>query len=185
MALTLRRYLLRLELPHGVNGIVLTGPYMDPKVRQRLCRHTEKNHRFRVLDFVQEPTSLLRNADCVVAMGGYNTICEILSFGKPAMIVPRVVPRKEQLILAKRLKDLGVIDMLHPDQLEPKMLTDWLKRNVGHPPQDFHNRIKMNGLTSIIELLKDLLTRENYTISSSYGHQGNRFLAAGSPASLR
>ena len=38
----------------------------------------------------------------VVAMGGYNTFCEILSFDKPALIVPRTVPRLEQFIRASR-----------------------------------------------------------------------------------
>ena len=32
----------------------------------------------------------------VVAMGGYNTFCEILSFDKRAIIVPRTAPRMEQ-----------------------------------------------------------------------------------------
>ena len=36
----------------------------------------------------------------VVAMGGYNTFCEILSFDKPALVVPRVRPRLEQAIRA-------------------------------------------------------------------------------------
>ena len=34
-------------------------------------------------------------------MGGYNTYCEILSFDKPALIVPRMRPRLEQLIRAR------------------------------------------------------------------------------------
>lgn len=42
----------------------------------------------------------MNRAHCVVAMGGYNTFCEILSFDKPALIVPRVKPRLEQAIRA-------------------------------------------------------------------------------------
>ena len=38
----------------------------------------------------------------VVAMGGYNTFCEILSFDKRALIVPRTAPRLEQFIRASR-----------------------------------------------------------------------------------
>ena len=38
----------------------------------------------------------------IVAMGGYNTFCEILSFDKPALIVPRTEPRLEQYIRASR-----------------------------------------------------------------------------------
>jgi len=47
-----------------------------------------------------------------VAMGGYNTFCEILSFDKPALIVPRQVPRREQLIRASRAQELGLVAML-------------------------------------------------------------------------
>ena len=38
----------------------------------------------------------LAGASGVVGMGGYNTFCEVLSFDKPALIVPRVKPRLEQ-----------------------------------------------------------------------------------------
>ena len=51
-------------------------------------------------------------------MGGYNTYCEILSFDKPALIVPRVQPREEQLIRARRAAELGLIDMLLPEEAE-------------------------------------------------------------------
>ncbi len=34
----------------------------------------------------------MRRAAGVVAMGGYNTFCEILSFDRPALILPRVRP---------------------------------------------------------------------------------------------
>ena len=55
---------------------------------------------------------LIANAAGVVAMGGYNTFCEILSFDKPAILIPRVAPRREQLIRAKRVAELGLMRML-------------------------------------------------------------------------
>jgi predicted glycosyltransferase len=48
----------------------------------------------------------------VVAMGGYNTFCEILSFDKPALIVPRTTPRLEQAIRARRAAELGLVSVL-------------------------------------------------------------------------
>ena len=48
----------------------------------------------------------------IVAMGGYNTFCEILSFNKPALIVPRTAPRLEQFIRAQRAAELGLVAML-------------------------------------------------------------------------
>jgi predicted glycosyltransferase len=48
-------------------------------------------------------------------MGGYNTFCEILSFGKPALIVPRTAPRQEQFLRAARAERLGLVRMLADD----------------------------------------------------------------------
>ena len=45
----------------------------------------------------------------IVAMGGYNTFCEILSFDKRAIIVPRTAPRLEQFIRTKRAAELGLL----------------------------------------------------------------------------
>ncbi len=72
---------------------------------------------------------LIAGAKAVVAMGGYNTYCEILSFDKPALIVPRVAPREEQLIRAQRASELGLIEMLLPEEAEdPLRLAEVLKR---------------------------------------------------------
>ena len=56
----------------------------------------------------------MEKASGIVAMGGYNTFCEILALDKPALIVPRSVPRQEQLIRAERAVKLGLISMLNP-----------------------------------------------------------------------
>ena len=45
-------------------------------------------------------------------MGGYNTFCEILSFDKRALIVPRTRPRLEQYIRAVEAERLGLVSML-------------------------------------------------------------------------
>jgi predicted glycosyltransferase len=45
-------------------------------------------------------------------MGGYNTFCEILSFDKRALIVPRTRPRLEQHIRAVHAERLGLVRML-------------------------------------------------------------------------
>ena len=67
-------------------------------------------------------------ADVVVSMGGHSTICEILSFARPAIIVPRAAPRREQLIRAEGLSHRGLVRMIHPDELTADRLSQELER---------------------------------------------------------
>jgi predicted glycosyltransferase len=67
-------------LPPDTNGLILAGPCMPAEARRRLHQRVRARPRLRLLDFCAEPTRLLARADRVIAMGGYNTICEILSF---------------------------------------------------------------------------------------------------------
>jgi len=144
------------DLPRDTTGVVVTGPFMPGEIRQRLRRYAEKRPNLKLLEFVPEPAVLIHRADRVIAMGGYNTMCEVLSFEKHSLIVPRVSPKPEQLIRAERMRDLGLIDMVHPDQLNPRALTRWLARDLGPPPA-CRSRIDFNGLTRIPHLLADVL----------------------------
>ncbi|HKB41917.1 MAG TPA: glycosyltransferase, partial [Gemmataceae bacterium] len=112
----------------GTGAVIVTGPFMPAEARQRLHRSAVEHPRLRILEFVTDLGRLLGQADQVVAMGGYNTVCEVLSFGKPALIVPRVSPRREQLIRAERLRALGLLDVLQPDEATPQALSRWLAR---------------------------------------------------------
>jgi len=58
---------------------------------------------------------LIARAEGVVAMGGYNTFCEVLSLDKPALLIPRSTPRLEQTIRARRAQALGFVSMLSGD----------------------------------------------------------------------
>jgi predicted glycosyltransferase len=144
------------ELPPGTSGVIVTGPFMPGETQRRLRRLAEAHPRLHVLGFVVEPTRLICCADRVIAMGGYNTICEVLSFEKRALIVPRVRPRLEQWVRGERLRDLGLIDLLHPDDLSPAVLSCWLADAPTSPPRARH-RIDLNGLAQLPRLLESLL----------------------------
>src|SRR6266516_1816514 len=144
------------DLPPDTIGVVVTGLYMPEETRERLRRWAERRPRLTVFEFLSEPAALIQRADRVVSMGGYNTVCEVLSFEKHALIVPRVNPNIEQWIRAQRLRDLGLVDVLHPDQLSPRALTEWLARDLGPPPAS-RRRVDLGGLTRIPGLLAELL----------------------------
>jgi predicted glycosyltransferase len=145
------------DYPGGATGVILTGPFMPPEVRKRLRRRAAGNPRLRVLDFVPNPDLLLRRADRVVAMGGYNTIYEVLSFEKHALIVPRSKPRHEQQIRAERLHARGLLDVLAPDRVSPAALTEWLARDLGSAPR-VRDRLDMGGTVRVPQLVQEILS---------------------------
>jgi predicted glycosyltransferase len=145
----------RVEFPAPTRGVILTGPFMPADAQNRLCRLAATNPGLRVVKFVTDPDLLLSLADRVVAMAGYNTVCEALSFGKPALVVPRVAPRREQLIRAERLQQMGLVDMLRPGELTPEAISRWLYRDCRLQPAA--GRINLGGATTLPRFLEDLL----------------------------
>ncbi len=145
----------RAKLPEGFVGLIVTGPFMPEKFRSRLRRLIKDRPEMQMTGFVKDPQSLLKYADRIVSMGGYNTVCEILSFNKKALIIPRVIPRREQLIRAERMSNAGFLDVLHPDGVTPGAITAWLQ--TAEKPKSFRNRIDLNGLIRIQKYLRELL----------------------------
>ncbi len=143
--------------PENTIGVLLTGPFMPDEARQRLQALGQANSRLRLVSYLAEPTLLLERASRVVAMGGYNTTCEILAYQKPALIVPRISPRQEQWIRADRLSRKGLIDMLHPTQLSPESLTQWLHQPITIPAE--RSAINLNGLNNLVADLERLLVK--------------------------
>jgi uncharacterized protein (TIGR00661 family) len=78
-----------------------------------------KQPKLDVMSFDNKIEWLMKKADSIVAMGGYNTFCEALSFDKPTLIVPRTRPRLEQYIRAVESERLGLVSMLS-DYREPR-----------------------------------------------------------------
>lgn len=145
----------RAPLPPDMIGVILSGPFMAESEQLDLRQQVADRSQLRLVTFLDEPAPLLRRADAVVAMAGYNTVCEILAFGRRALLVPRVQPRREQLIRARRLRDFGLVDMLHPHRLSAAALGDWLAAR-DQPPADPRRLVDLGALERLPELVQQL-----------------------------
>jgi predicted glycosyltransferase len=87
-----------------------------------LARFGHLAHRVTFIEFEPDLPLLLSQSDVVVSMAGYNTVCELLLFGRRAVLVPRAEPVQEQLIRARLFAERGYFDMVEPDQLTPELL---------------------------------------------------------------
>jgi predicted glycosyltransferase len=99
---------------------------------------------------------LIERAGAVVAMGGYNTTTELLAARKPALIVPRVEPRTEQLIRAERLASLGLVEMIHPRDLTPPLMRSKVEELLRHDPASVPNlEVDLSGAARAVKLVSD------------------------------
>jgi len=142
----------------GFQGVLLTGPFMPKELLRSLQKVADDRPNLRVINFAAEADQLISRADRVIAMGGYNTVCSLLTFQKPSLLVPRVLPRSEQWIRAQRLKQLGLVDVLHPDDLSPAAIKRWII-SESHPPTKASDVIDLNGLACIEKLCRTLISK--------------------------
>jgi predicted glycosyltransferase len=130
----LKNYLESLRGPEPTfESLVVTGPMMDDASMRKIER-LARGLRVRVMEFRADMERLIRCAGTVVSMGGYNTTVELLVARKPALIVPRVEPRVEQLIRAQQLADLGLVDMIHPHDLTPRLVRSKVEELLERDP---------------------------------------------------
>jgi len=122
----LRAYERDREMPYP--ALVVLGPFMQQERQSEFMARAARLGDVEMITFDAHMESLFEGAIGVVAMGGYNTFCEILSFDKPSIIVPRTAPRLEQFIRASRAQDLGLVRALVDDSArDPNVMADAIR----------------------------------------------------------
>lgn len=139
-----------------VRGMVVLGPDF-PVHRERLIRlRHARQPNISITRFQTRLRDVMQAADLVISMSGYNTVSEILSLGKPAILVPRIHPRREQLIRARRLAARGGFTVIHPNRLEPDTLSRAIERRLGRK-SDRTGTVDLGGLRRSTEVFRELL----------------------------
>ncbi len=141
----------------SIPALIVFGPFMNPESRREFERRA---HRFRTLEtlsFDSRIERLMIGAKGVIAMGGYNTFCEILSFDKPAALAPRITPRLEQYIRAGAAEKFGLIRMLPPidsnGEQDPAVMCDAIRTLTTQPPP---SKADIPGLLDGLDRVVDL-----------------------------
>ncbi|MBI4805915.1 MAG: glycosyltransferase [Desulfovibrio sp.] len=137
-------------------SILVSGPFMPKPMREEVHRRALKV-RARFHHFHRRMEALMGLADVVVSMGGYNTTCEILSLGKPSLVVPREEPRLEQRIRAEVFKGHGLIEYLPWSELSPESLAEKVTGLIANPKVCCHGiaDFKFTGLEVISSRLAE------------------------------
>lgn len=149
-------------VPDGVDLVILTGPQLPESDLRALRRVARRRPPVHVQRFSRHGAAWLENAVAAVTMGGANTVAEILEGDTPALVVPRVTPRAEQLVRARSLAACGALDVLHPASLSPEALTDWIRTAI-HSRVD-RSGLRLDGFTTVVRRARALLATGRHDI---------------------
>jgi predicted glycosyltransferase len=146
----MRNYVAMLEsTPGGLpfKSVLITGPFMPKNKRRKIFKRTRKLG-VRTYHFYRQMEKIFAAADLVVTMGGYNTLCEILSQGTPSLVIPREKPRKEQMIRAQAFKRHNLVDYIPWGEFTAQIL---LKKilTLLETPEPYLEAISQFRLTGI------------------------------------
>lgn len=136
------------------DSTIVLGPLLDPARARSIKRAARHLEGVEVHSFHADLPRLLGEMDAVVAMAGYNTTAEILQSGVPAVLLPRVFPRREQLLRAERLEALGLAQCLADPQ--PSGIRAAVERaldGAGHAPA----RPRLDGAARLAEVVRELV----------------------------
>jgi len=142
-------------------ALILFGPFIDRDKRRSFVERITKQPKLDVMSFDNKIEWLMKKADAIVAMGGYNTFCEALSFDKRTLIVPRTRPRLEQYIRAIEGERLGLVSMLsdYKKPRTPERMAAALRSLSSQPrPSEVIVPGLLDGLDRVQERLKALTT---------------------------
>ena len=142
----------------GWRGCLITGPYMTAPDVRVLESHPGAAHTL-IMPMVSNVPDYLAAADAVVCMGGYNTMCEVLATGASAVVVPRVKPRREQIMRSSLFAERGLLRSVEPVPLLPVHLAAEIRRVTadGAVRRPIGEVIRHTGIEGTTELLQSLL----------------------------
>jgi predicted glycosyltransferase len=134
---------------------VVEGPLLPDDERRAVRELAAPLPNVVLVPFDADYAAVVRAADVVVSMGGYNSVVEAVSFGKRPVIVPRLPGALEQMLRASGFASIGLARMVPPDALSPETLWDAINAELGNAvsPQ---RSLNLNGADAIASALAQL-----------------------------
>jgi predicted glycosyltransferase len=141
-------------------SLIVTGPMMRNRDKFLLKERAHKLPGVIFHRFSKHVLQYVKHAHLVVCNGGYNALCEILSYRKKAIFAPAFVAPHEHLLRAEIFQKLGVVKCLHPRELSADRLGEMVQSGLFGGPElairPVDVQIPLDGLDKIVERIEIL-----------------------------
>jgi len=138
------------------NTIIFTGLFM-PSYQQRDLLRKSEGMPVVIKHMERDILGYLKHADLIVSMAGYNSVCEIIEFGKKSIIIPRSGSSEEQSIRAQIFENLGLVSTITTNEMEPKLLADRILQKLNEHNEFNSGKVpNLNGSNTNTNIILDL-----------------------------
>jgi predicted glycosyltransferase len=141
-------------IPHQIQ--MFTGPFFPDEKFAQMQACTANQANINIQRYTPNLLTYMEKADLSISMGGYNTTMNILTTGVRSMMLPFLGNGDlEQTIRSQKLEKLGILNVLHPADLEPKKFAIKIVQCMMKKP----NLVKfdLQGVDKTAAFLKALL----------------------------
>ncbi|HCC56824.1 MAG TPA: glycosyl transferase [Solibacterales bacterium] len=146
--------ILQREIPHRI--LIFGGPFMPEDTYARLAQLAQRQPNICFERYSADLLSLMEAAALSVSMGGYNTLMNVLTTGVKAVVFPYTTNGdQEQNMRAEKLEQLGLLDVLHPEDLNARALAEKILRALDRTPARFS--FAFDGAEQTAQLLEAVL----------------------------
>ncbi|RMG65395.1 MAG: hypothetical protein D6715_08580 [Calditrichaeota bacterium] len=156
-------------------SVVVSGPMMDSTQKSDIKQRCEKLPDVEFHRFSKHLLQYVKQAELVITTGGFNLMCEVLSYQKNALFVPDSGNYNEHLFRSRLLNERGFAHLLSPDRLTPEALQKHIHQILRTSPgAQSPGRVlfQQNALENILARLKSGRTQ-------SAGGKGSNGASAG------
>lgn len=141
----------------GLVPVVACGPLMPEPERVAVQALAASIPGAVAVEYFEDLARVALGAEAIVTRGGYNSQCELVPLGVPTVVVPRVWPRREQLMRARAFAARGLVEVVEPDggQSLEDQLEAALEHAIAYPPRR-SSTLDLGGLEKMRDALVEV-----------------------------
>jgi predicted glycosyltransferase len=146
---------------------IIAGPFLPEQSWQRLQILSENKSGLSLQQSVPDLAVEIADSAVSISQCGYNTAMDLLYAKVPALVVPFSEGKEdEQLNRARRLAALGLVQMLHQNQLTAENMVKKIQQLLYSSPE--HNQLDLGGAEHSAYLIREMVFHKE-TGGESYG----------------
>ncbi len=143
---------------HYDAAYLAAGPYLEVEAYERLRRLAEEHANWTWTRLLDPLPVWMAASDLFIGSGGYNSLAEILATNANALVIPRQLQEREQVMHAERLARLGKIRVADLDGILLKNTANLLELCLREPYPGGALKIATDGALRSAALIKKLVS---------------------------